>query len=65
VTTAWTMGNAANPHPAAPALHHPAAATERLATAADIAGHADAAVHIPAPVAPGSSSSDSGTSSST
>ena len=33
-----------------PSLHHPAAATECLATAADIAGCADVTVHIPAPV---------------
>jgi hypothetical protein len=46
-------------------LHYLAAATERLATGADLAAHAHATVHIPAPATPASSSSDSGTSTST
>jgi hypothetical protein len=63
VTIAWrsnddsasTTGTASAPaasRPAVPALHQPAASTERLATTAEIARHArsDATVHIPAPM---------------
>jgi hypothetical protein len=56
VTTAWRTGDDPAPsaygRPTAPALRYPSAATERLATATDITGHADATVHIPALVGP-------------
>jgi hypothetical protein len=56
VTTSWRTEDDPAPFaygsPTAPALRQPAVATERLATAADIAGQADATVHIPVLVGP-------------
>jgi hypothetical protein len=51
----WATDTAANRLPVARPSHYPAAATERVATDADIAGHAsasDATAHIPVMVEP-------------